>query len=92
MVRNGDAYASMMLRAMINQLAAELSAHAAALCGRVDAFVLLGKYAANDFFVSLLKDKISWICDRVVIHKSGDELSILAGAALGYLRGEEMPR
>ncbi|MDR1580755.1 MAG: hypothetical protein LBS35_10400 [Synergistaceae bacterium] len=89
MTRDGDAYASMILRAMINQLAAELSAHAAALYGKVDAFVLLGKHAMNEFFVSLLKDKISWICDKIMIHKVEDELSILAGAALRYLRGEE---
>jgi butyrate kinase len=91
MMRDGDAYASMVMRAMINQLAAELSAHAAALYGRVDAFVLLGKYAMNEFFVSLLKDKVSWICDKIIIHNGGDELSILAGAALRYLRGEEIP-
>jgi butyrate kinase len=91
MMRDGDAYASMVMRAMINQLAAELSAHATALYGRVDAFVLLGKHAANEFFVSLLREKISWICDKIIIYKGGDELSILAGAALGYLRGEESP-
>jgi butyrate kinase len=91
MMKNGDAYASMVLRAMINQLAAELSAHSAALYGRVDAFILLGDLAMNEFFVSLLKDKISWICDKVIVHKGGDELSILAGAALRYLRGEEAP-
>jgi butyrate kinase len=91
MMRDGDSYASLVMRAMINQLAAELSAHAAALYGRLDAFVLLGKHAANEFFVSLLRDKISWICERIVIHEGGDELSILAGSALRYLRGEETP-
>ena len=87
MMKDGDVYASMVMRAMVNQLAAELSAHASALYGRVDAFVLLGKHAANEFFVSLLRDKISWICDKIMIHKDEDELRILAGAALRYLRG-----
>jgi butyrate kinase len=86
MTRDGDAYASMVMRAMINQLAAELSAHAAALYGRIDAFVLLGEYAMNEFFVSQLKDKISWICDKIIIQKGEDELDILARAALKFLR------
>ena len=91
MMRDGDAYAAMVLRAMIGQLAAELSAHAAALYGRVDAFVLMGEYAMNEFFVSLLREKISWVCDKIIIHDSEDELKILAGTALRYLRSEEMP-
>ena len=87
MMRDGDAFASMALRAMTGQLAAELSAHAAALYGRVDAFVLLGEYAMNGFFVSLLKDKISWICDKIIVHDGEDALNIIAGAALEFLRG-----
>jgi butyrate kinase len=88
MTSGGDVYALTVMKAMINQLAAELAAHAAALYGRVDAFVLLGYLAENEFFVSLLRDKISWICDKIMIHKGGDELNILAGAALRYLKSE----
>jgi butyrate kinase len=91
MMRDGDVYASTIMKAMINQLAGEFSAHVSALYGRVDAFVLLGYLAANEFFVSLLKDKISWVCDKIIIHKGGDELSILAGAALRHLRGGGTP-
>ncbi|MDR3165137.1 MAG: hypothetical protein LBU13_06130 [Synergistaceae bacterium] len=91
MMRDGDAYASMVLRAMIGQLAAEFSAHAAALYGRVDAFVLMGEYAMNEFFVSLLRDKISWICDKIMIYKGIDELNILAQAAGEFLKGRNAP-
>jgi butyrate kinase len=91
MMKAGDAYASMVLRAMINQIAAELSAHASALYGRVDAFVLLGEQAIKEFCVALLREKISWICDKIMILKAEDELKILAGAALEFLRGERIP-
>jgi butyrate kinase len=91
MMMEGDAYASIVLRAMVGQLAAELSAHAAALYGQVDAFVLMGEYAMNEFFISLLKDKISWICDKIMIYEGRDELNILAHAAGEFLKGGDAP-
>jgi butyrate kinase len=91
MARNGDAYASMILRAMIYQLAAEMSSHVSALYGYVDAFVLSGECAGDELFLSMLRDKISWICDKILVYKGEDELHILARAALRVLRGEEKP-
>jgi butyrate kinase len=89
---SGDVYASMVIKALVYQIASEIASQATALCGKVDAIALIGKYAVNDFFADAIREKVSWISDRILTYGGEDELVTIAGAARRVLKGEETPR
>ncbi|MDR1471529.1 MAG: butyrate kinase [Synergistaceae bacterium] len=85
----GDEYAAMIMRGMIYQTASEIAAMAVTLGGSVDAIVLEGSCTLDDAFVEMLKGRISWITDKILVYREDDELIVLARAALKALRGED---
>jgi butyrate kinase len=87
----GDAYSSLILNAMVYQVASEIAAHATVLRGSVDAIVMTGGLAANNCLVNAVTEKVSWITDRVMTFKGEDELLIMAREALRALNGEVTP-
>jgi butyrate kinase len=87
----GDAYASLVMNAMLYQIASEIGAQAAVLGGKVDAIVLSGGVAAHKYFTAALRDRVSWISGRVMVYDETDELRDIAMAALSALRGEVNP-
>ena len=88
---SGDAFSSLVLNAMVYQIASEIAAHATVLRGEVDAIVITGDLAENDRIVGAITERVSWITNRVITFRGEDELFIMAEAALRMLRGEETP-
>jgi butyrate kinase len=73
---------------MIHQVAKYVGGMAAALDGNVDAIVLTGGLAHNDYIVEGLKKKIAFLGEVVAV-PGEDELKALALGCLRVLRGEE---
>ena len=89
---SGDAYSSLILNAMVYQVASEIASQAAALRGKIDAIVITGDLAENNYIVSAITERVSWITNRIMAFRGEDELLIMARAALRVLRGEEATR
>lgn len=87
-VRTGDREAAEVLDAMCYQIAKEVGAMAAALCGKVDAIGLTGSLAHSEYIVSKLKHHISFIAP-VYLYPGENEMEAMGAGALRYLRKEE---
>lgn len=87
-IASGDARAAAVFAAMVYQIAKEIGAMAAVLCGHVDALLLTGGMAHSERLVSDLLKYLGWIAP-VVVYPGEDELQALAEGALRVLRGEE---
>lgn len=86
-IEEGDKKAELVLNAMIYQIAKGIGGLAPVLYGKVDAILLTGGIAYNDYVISRLKDRISFIAP-VYVYPGEDELTALAMNALYALRGE----
>ena len=86
-IEEGDTHAELVLNAMIYQIAKSVGAAAVVLYGKVDAILLTGGIAYNDYVVSRLKERVSFLAP-VFVYPGEDELEALAMNALGVLRGE----
>jgi butyrate kinase len=73
---------------MAYQISKEIGGMAATLGGDVQAIVLTGSLAYSDLLVGLLRDRVSFIAD-IMILPGENELEALALGALAVLRGDE---
>lgn len=87
-IRSGDQIAAEVLDAMCYQIAKEVGAMAAALCGKIDGIGLTGSLAHAEYIVSKLKKHISFIAP-VYLYRGENEMEAMAAGALRYLRKEE---
>ena len=87
-IRSGDAEAARVIAAMLHQLAKEIGAMVAALDGNLDAIVLTGGLANNEYIIERLLAKIAFL-GKTVIVPGEDELKALALGCLRVLKGEE---
>jgi butyrate kinase len=87
-MEDGDVYATLVVRAMAYQAAAEIAAQATVLRGEIDAIVLAGEWAVVEPFACLVKEYISWITDDILVFPGEDELVLLARAARRFLGRE----
>lgn len=87
-IDSGDEEAERVVAAMVHQVAKEIGAMAAALDGKLDAVVLTGGLANNEYIVERLRAKIAFLGDVVVV-PGEDELKALALGCLRVLRNEE---
>lgn len=90
-IESGDAKARQVVEAMAYQIAKEMGAAAAVLAGKVDAIVLTGALAHSSLLVGLVRERVSFIADIIVL-PGENELESLAAGALEVLRGQEQPR
>lgn len=88
LIEDGNEKAELILKAMAYQLAKEIGAMAAALCGKVDAIILTGGMAHNKKLTKWISDRISFIAP-VEIVPGEDEMLALAQGALRIIKGEE---
>jgi butyrate kinase len=86
---DGDEFMGLVARNLAYQATQEISAQAAAMRGGVDAIILTGICAENAEFVDLVRERISWITDEIVIYPGEDDLRSLARFAISILRGGE---
>lgn len=76
------------VQAMAYQVAKDAGGLAAAACGRVDAILVTGGIAFNEFFVDLLRRRLEFIAP-IHVYPGEDEMQALAEGVLRVLRGEE---
>jgi len=91
MVLEGDRQADLVLRAMAYQMAKEAGAMAAALSGRVDAVVITGGMANNEWLTGVLQDHLSFIAG-VMVFPGEAELEALVRGVLRVMDGVEAER
>lgn len=87
-IEGGDQYAELIYNAFIYQIAKAVGGCAAALEGDVDAIILTGGIAHDNYLTERLKKYISWIAPVVI--KAGEfEMEGLASGAIRAMEGEE---
>ncbi len=87
-IESGDEEAARVVAAMVHQIAKEIGAMVAALDGELDAIVLTGGLANNEYIIEGLRAKIAFL-GKTVIVPGEDELKALALGCLRVLKGEE---
>ena len=88
MIAEGNEYAKLVYDAMIYQVAKEIGAQSVVLKGKVDAIILTGGMAYDEYFIKTLKEYISFI-GKVVIIPGEEEMQALSNGVLRVLNGEE---
>ncbi len=88
MIDSGDAKALLYFRAMAYQIAKEIGAAAAVLCGKFESIVLTGGMANSKRLVAEIKQYVSFL-GRVDVVAGEFEMEALAAAGVRYLTGQE---
>ena len=86
--RRGDPETIAVVEAMAYQVAKEVGALAAVVCGKVDAIVLSGGMARAEFFVKLIEQRVRFIAP-IQVYPGEDEMTALAEGVYRVLEGEE---
>lgn len=87
-IKNGDAYAADVYRAMAYQVAKAIGEMATVVSGRVDAVILTGAIAYSTVMTDMIKERVEFIAPVTVV-PGENELESLALGTLRVLRGEE---
>ncbi len=87
----GDSRARLIQDALGYQVAKLIGEMAVVLCGKVDAILLTGGLAYNQYLTDYIKGRTAFI-GPVFVYPGEDELQSLAMNALGVARGEIEPR
>ena len=85
---SGDKHAKIILEAMAYNVGKEIAALLAVFEGNVDAVILTGGIAHNQFVVNYIKRMIAPLA-HLVVYPGEDEMEALALAGLRVLRGEK---
>lgn len=86
-INEGDKYAELILNAMIYHTAKNIVAEAAVLYGKVDAILLTGGIARNEYVVKRLRQRIDFIAPTHCF-PGEDEMGALASNAFSVLTGK----
>ena len=87
-IDSGDDLARSVTEAMAYQVVKEIGGIAASMCGEVDAILLTAGLAYWEYFVGLIKSRVSFLAP-VLAYPGENELEALALGALRVLRKEE---
>jgi butyrate kinase len=87
-IKDGDKKAELVMNAMIYNIAKLVGAMSAVLQGKIDAIILTGGIAYNQYVVNGLKPYISFLAP-ITVYPGEDELGALAMSGLRVLKGEE---
>ncbi|HOJ50834.1 MAG TPA: butyrate kinase [Spirochaetota bacterium] len=91
MIKKGDKKAKLIYEAMAYQVSKDIGAMSTVLKGKVDAIVITGGIAYDDEFISLIKERVSFIAE-VLVFPGEDEMLALAEGAYRVLKGIEKPK
>jgi butyrate kinase len=91
MVKAGDRKAIEVFEAMAYNVAKEIGSLAPVLEGKIDAIVLTGGIAFDQYFVELVRRRVEFLA-RLIILPGEDEMTALTQGALRVLNGEEAPK
>ena len=87
----GDEKAKLIYSAMAYQVAKAIGEYAVVLEGDVDAILITGGIAYDEYFVKMIEDKVKFIA-KVIAYPGEDELLALAQGGLRVLKGIENPK
>jgi butyrate kinase len=87
-IKDGDTQAKFIYSVMCYQIAKEIGSLATVLKGQVDAIILTGGLAYDQFAVNLIKERTEFIAP-ILVYPGEDEMEALALGALRVLRQEE---
>lgn len=87
----GNQEAKFMVEVMCYQIAKEIGSCATVLEGNIDAIVLTGGLAKDEFIVQEIMKRIQFL-GTILIFPGEDEMEALTLGALRVLRGEELPK
>nr|HPJ60842.1 butyrate kinase [Bacteroidales bacterium] len=87
MAEGGDAEAELVIQAAAYQVSKEIGSMAAVLCGNVDAIILTGGLAFNQYFTDRIKSMTSFIAE-IFVYPGEDEIKSLAYNGLLALDGK----
>ena len=87
-ILSGDTEALDAVAAMSYQIAREICCRAAALCGQVDAILLVGSWAGLEFCAEGIRERVEWIAP-VHVFPEMDELTALVAAGQRILLDQE---
>lgn len=87
-IKDGDATACEVYRAMAYQISKEIGAMSTVLSGSIDAIVLTGGVARSTVLTSWIEERVCFIA-RVLLYPGEDEMNSIAETANRVLRGEE---
>lgn len=90
-IATGDVHAAKIVDAMIFHIAKAIAAEGAVLYGEVDAILLTGGIAYEDYVVSRLRKRVGYLAP-VAVYPGQNEMQALALNALAVLRGEKQSR
>jgi len=91
LVKAGDRDACQVFEAMAYNVAKEIGSLAPVLEGRIDAIVLTGGIAYDEYFVELIRRRVEFLAKLIVL-PGEDEMTALSQGALRVLNGEEAPK
>jgi butyrate kinase len=86
-IAGGDKHAELVVDAMIYHTAKAIVAEGAVLCGKIDAILLTGGMAREEYVISRLRKRIDFLAPTHC-YPGEDEMEALASNALSVLRGE----
>ena len=87
----GDEKAKLIYSAMAYQVAKAIGEYAVVLDGDVNAILITGGIAYDEYFVKMIEDKVKFIA-KVIAYPGEDELLALAQGGLRVLKGIEKPK
>lgn len=87
-IDEGDTEAALALEAMSYQVAKEIGACSAVLCGKVDGIIITGGLARSQRIVHWITERVKFIA-AVKVYPGEDELIALAEGAVRVLSGQE---
>ncbi|WP_297405854.1 butyrate kinase [uncultured Cetobacterium sp.] len=78
-IKAGNIEAKKIIDAMCYQIAKEIGGLSTILSGNIDNIILTGGMAYSDYIISKIKEKISFICEVIVIPGENEMLSLYHG-------------
>lgn len=91
MMESGNAYAKLIYDAMIYQIGKFIGAYATTMHGKVDAIILTGGIANDNYLTSQVTEMVSFIAP-VKVMPGEFEMEALAAGAFRVLSGQEQPK
>ena len=85
---DGDGKARLLWDTMIYQIAKQIGAMSAVLCGKVDAILLTGGFVRFGDIADVIRERCGWIAP-IALYPGEMEQEALAGSVLRALRGQD---
>ncbi len=87
----GDEKTKLVVDAFCYNVGKDVGSMSTVMCGKVDAIILTGGIAYNDYIIKSITERISWI-SKVVAYPGEDELGALVHSTVEVLNGNITPK